>query len=747
MINAGTLIEVVVAVNTRDTDRVFHYIAPPALSDKAQIGVRVLAPFNNRQVIGYVVGFGQPANPVRLKEITEVIDQEPVFTRELLSLARWMADNYLCSMAEALQHILSPKLRNKETRLSILIRPAMSGAELEQTISSLMNRPKQAAVLRQAADNPELTRKELAAAAGVTVAVVDNLLKKGLLLAGERRLSRQTAAVDLRHLEIPAHPLNIGQQDALEQIAREVGRKSFKAFLLHGITGSGKTEIYIRGAAAALAMGRQAVVLVPEIALTPQMVYMFRERFGSLVAVLHSAMTAGDRFAQWRRIITGETPVVLGARSAVFAPAPDIGFWVLDEEHESSYKQDDHLRYHAREVALKRAQMSGGVVLLGSATPSLESRLKTREGGPYRLLKLTERIDSRPLPKVRVVDMRQELKEGNKSIFSRHLLTAIDRCLTREEQVLLFLNRRGYANFVICQTCGEVLKCPHCDISLTYHHDGRLRCHYCNYNIAKPRTCPGCGMEYIRYLGAGTQKVEEETKRFFPDARILRMDSDTTARRGAHGEILGFFRKRKADILIGTQMIAKGLDFPGVTLVGVINGDTTLNMPDFRAAERTFQLITQVAGRAGRGDLPGMAIVQTYNPQHYSITAAAAQDYDLFYLNEMPIRRSLSYPPFSHLARLLFTHESDEELQRGAGRAKEAMRDLVKVGDRDVVILGPAPATLSKIKDKRRWQLVLKSSRRQWLLELLEESLALFKKDPLISKLGLNVDINPQGLL
>ncbi|MCL2766777.1 MAG: primosomal protein N' [Peptococcaceae bacterium] len=747
MINVDTMVEVIVAVNTRDTDRVFHYEVPFSLKDKVQVGVRVQVPFNHRLVLGYVVGFGLPESHVRVKEIVRVIDPEPVFTPELLTLARWMADNYLCSMAEALQHILSPRLRSKGSRLPVMIRPAVTGAELDQALLDLSPRPKQASVLRQAADAPGLTRKDLAAAAGVTVAVVDTLIKKGLLLVEENRLEHSVSGVIPPIKPRKEHILNSGQQKALEEITREIGHKSLKIFLLHGVTGSGKTEVYIRAAAAALAAGRQAVVLVPEIALTPQMVHMFRERFGRLVAVLHSALADGERFTQWQRIISGATPVVLGARSAVFAPTPDTGLFVVDEEHESSYKQDDHLRYHAREVAIKRAQLSGGVVLLGSATPSLESRLKTREGGPYRLLKLADRIDDRPLPTVRIVDMRQELKEGNKSIFSRALLMAVNRCLTREEQVLLFLNRRGYANFVICQTCGEVLKCPRCDISLTYHHDGRLRCHYCNHNVNAPKTCPGCGREYIRYFGAGTQKVEEEARRFFPDARILRMDSDTTGRRGAHGEILGNFRERKADILIGTQMIAKGLDFPGVTLVGVINSDTTLNMPDFRAAERTFQLLTQVAGRAGRGELPGTAIVQTYNPMHYSITAAAAQDNDLFYLSEMPMRRSLDYPPFSHLARLLFTHELEDVVKKGAEQAKEIMLGLFHGKVMDVVLLGPAPATLSRIKDRHRWQLVLKSSKRQRLLKLISESLPLFKKNQVIKKLGINVDINPQGML
>jgi len=747
MEKTGPYAEVIVALNTRRTDRVFHYAVPVEFQDQVKVGVRVLVPFGGRRLAGYVVGFGFPEDTVNIREIAGVLDAEPVFTPELLELARWMSDNYLCSTAEALQRILSPRLVVKGSREVGQIHPSLPEEELEKVLCSLARAPGQAVVLKKALSCPGMTRKELAAAAEVSPAVINTLIKKGILTASRVKISRRADRTVRCLAKTGPLPLNAGQASALEQVAGAIRQGVFRAFLLHGVTGSGKTEVYLQAIAAALEAGRQAVALVPEISLTPQMVELFQGRFGGQVAVLHSALPGGERYDEWRRIKDGEAPVVLGTRSAVFAPLSRPGLFVIDEEHESSYKQDDHLRYHAREVALKRAQLTGAVVLLGSATPSLESQLKAAAGGPYQLLKLSDRIDGRPLPTVQVVDMRQETKEGNCGIFSRALVAAINRRLEEQEQVLLFLNRRGFATFVICRECGMVLKCPHCDISLTYHRDGRLRCHYCNYSVRAPDLCPNCGSHNIRHLGAGTQRVEEEARQFFPEARVLRMDSDSTARKGSHAKIISAFRDRQADILIGTQMIAKGLDFPGVTLVGVINADITLHMPDFRAAERTFQLLTQVAGRAGRGNLPGEAIIQTYSPDHYSITAAAAHDCEGFYLSEMPVRRSLGYPPFTHLARLLFTHEDEEEVKKGAMQAKEVLKKILPGTGKSISILGPAPAPLSKIKDRYRWQLVLKASRRDLLRDIIREGLSGLEKDRSSFKPAVNVDINPQGML
>ncbi|OPX84216.1 MAG: Primosomal protein N' [Pelotomaculum sp. PtaB.Bin104] len=743
----GPFAEVIVALNTRRTDRVFHYAVPDEFQDQVTIGSRVIVPFGGRRLTGYVTGFGYPDSTVKVKEIAGVIDAEPVFTTELLELARWMAENYICSTAEALQRIISPRFLVKGSREVKRVYSALPKDKSTEELSSIAGNSKQSAALKRALACPGLTRKELAAAAEVSTSVVNALIKKGLLTVSAMKISRHAVQVDLDNVETKKLTLNADQENALAQAAGAIRRGAFKTFLLHGVTGSGKTEVYLQAIAVALEEGRQAVTLVPEIALTPQMIELFRARFGAQVAVLHSALPGGERYDEWQRIKEGGAPVVLGTRSAVFAPLTRPGLFVIDEEHESSYKQDDHLRYHAREIALKRAQLAGATVLLGSATPSLESRIKTAVGGPYQLLKLNDRVDGRPLPPVRVVDLRREVKEGNGGIFSRTLIASINRRLESQEQVLLFLNRRGFSTFVICRECGLVLKCPRCDISLTYHRDGRLRCHYCNHQVRSPELCPKCGAHNIRLFGAGTQKVEAEAVQFFPGARILRMDSDSTARKGSHTQIINAFQKRQADILIGTQMIAKGLDFPGVTLVGVINADTALHMPDFRAAERTFQLLTQVAGRAGRGSLPGEVLIQTYNPEHYSIVAAAAHDCDRFFLSEMPVRRSLGYPPFSHLARLLFTHEDEEVVKRSAALAKDTLKKILSSEAQGISILGPAPAALSKIKDRYRWQLVLKASRRNLLRDVIKEFLSGLERERAVFKLAVNVDINPQGML
>ncbi|BAF59973.1 primosomal protein N' (replication factor Y) - superfamily II helicase [Pelotomaculum thermopropionicum SI] len=737
--------EVIVDLSSRNTDRVFHYAIPPDYRDKIAVGSMVTVPFGNRHLTGYVVGFGIPPGEVRIKEIAGVIDEGPVFTPELLELARWMAENYLCSTAEAFARILSPRLQVKASRRAdVLVYPALAGAEMEKALSLLGRSPKQLAVLQKAAGCPGLTKSELAAAAMTSSKTVDALLKKGLLkVSAVMPAYLQDAPGDM--IKTGSLTLNQDQEAALREISASLDRGRFDVFLLHGITGSGKTEVYLRAIAAALETGRQAVALVPEISLTPQMVELFRGRFGGQVAVLHSALSGGERYQEWRRVKEGQASVVLGTRSAVFAPCPRPGLFIIDEEHEPSYKQDDHMRYHAREIALKRAQLAGAVVVLGSATPSLESFSRAVSGGPYKLLKLPRRVDERPLPRVRVIDLRQEIREGNRGIFSRPLLYALNGCLERGGQAILFLNRRGYSTVVVCRECGLVLKCPRCDISLTYHLEGRLRCHYCNHLAVLPGLCPGCGSRYIRHFGAGTQKVEEEARKIFPKARIVRMDSDSTAQKGSHQKILDAFRDGLYDILIGTQMIAKGLDLPGVTLVGVINADTALHMPDFRAAERTFQLLTQVAGRAGRGGLPGEVLIQTYSPEHYSISAAAAHDYEGFYRSEMAVRRVLGYPPFSHLARLLFTHEDEEEVRKGAEKSKELLDRLVSGRNCRVEILGPAPAPLSKIKGHFRWQLVLKGRRRENIKEIIREGLAELERDRRF-KVAVNVDINPQGM-
>ncbi|MBI4188499.1 MAG: primosomal protein N', partial [Chloroflexi bacterium] len=508
---------------------------------------------------------------------------------------------------------------------------------------------------------------------------------------------------------------------------------------LHGVTGSGKTEVYLQALAETVRLGKRGIVLVPEIALTPQTLERFASRFPGRVAVLHSRLSLGEQFDEWQRIREGKFDVVIGPRSALFAPQPDLGLIVIDEEHEWNYKQSDKSpHYHARDVAIKLGELTGAVVVLGSATPDVETFYHSQRGD-YRRLELRERVtptENSPLPRVEVVDLRNELKAGNRSIFSRSLSRAIDKAVTGGEQVMLFLNRRGAATFIQCRNCGYVLACRRCDIPLSYHlAEDKLVCHQCNYRMAVPQICPRCLSRRIKFLGTGTEKLEQETAQAFPSSRLLRWDSDTTAGKNSHQEILDKFRSHRADILIGTQMITKGLDLPRVTLVGVVNADTGLNLPDFRAGERTFQLLSQVAGRAGRGPLGGQVIIQTYNPEHYAIQAAAKHDYALFYEKEISYRRQLHNPPFSRLASLIYTHTNNALAQKEATRMKHLLiEEKDAKGIADLSVIGPAPAFIQRLRGRFRWQLILRAADPAEFLS------------PLPIPQGWTVDIDPVGL-
>lgn len=723
--------EVLVNLAVRRVEGVFHYRVPAHLRDQVQVGSRVVVPFGRRRLEGYVVGFGAPPPGTGIKDISAVIERGPLFTPSQLALARWVAAYYLCPAVSALQAMIWPLLQAGGPRRVRGVWPAPGKSGAPET-------PKQAAVWRVAGERPGLSRGELARVAGVSPQVVDTLLARGWLRV-EERISRRDPFARLSLSPAVPPVLNPDQERAVREITGALVGEQEQVFLLHGVTGSGKTEVYLRSIAAALDRGAQAVVLVPEIALTPQMVDIFRGRFGERVAVLHSGLGAGERYDEYQRIREGQAPVVLGARSAVFAPLERPGLIIVDEEHESSYKQEETPRYHARSVALRLARQHRGVAVLGSATPALESYCRALAGGPYRLLTLPRRIAGRPLPAVRVVDMREEYRAGRRGIFSAALQAAVGERLQRREQVILFLNRRGYATFIVCRECGLVLKCPHCDISLTYHTSGRLRCHYCNYSVLVPSRCPACAGREIGLFGTGTQKVEEEVRRLFPRAAVLRLDKDTTGRRGSHREILEAFSRGGADILIGTQMVAKGLDIPAVTLVGVINADITLHMPDFRASEKTFQLLTQVAGRAGRSELGGEVLVQTFSPGHYAVEAARGHDYHVFFKQEMAVRRALEYPPFTHLCRLLLTGGRAEEVEQAAAVLAGAL------GGGAVEVLGPAPAPLTRIKDRYRWHLVLKAAAPRDLREAVTAALDACRRQ--LRRVAVSVDIDPQSMM
>ena len=570
-------------------------------------------------------------------------------------------------------------------------------------------------------------------------AVADALVRKGLATFQQVEVKREP--ISYRDIT-PSSPLTLtpAQSSAFKAIKSSLTEGNTQVFLLHGVTGSGKTEVYLQALAEVVGLGKRGIVLVPEIALTPQTIERFAARFPHRVAVLHSKLSLGEQFDEWQRIRDGEFDVVIGSRSAIFAPQPDLGLIVIDEEHEWTYKQHEQSpRYHARDVAIKLAELTGAVVILGGATPDVETFYHAQRED-YRLLQLPKRVtprDGSAMPQVEVVDLREELKAGNRSLFSRSLYQAMTKAVANGEQVILFLNRRGAATFIQCRSCGFVLRCRRCEVPLTYHlTENTLVCHQCNYRMPVPESCPRCTRRRMKFLGIGTQKLEQEVGYSFPTARLLRWDTDATRGRHSHDEILGKFRTHQADILIGTQMIAKGLDLPLVTLVGVVSADTGLNLPDFRAGERTFQLLSQVAGRAGRGTRGGKVIIQTYSPEHYAIQAAAEHDYASFYEREIDYRRQLHNPPFTRLARLIYSHTNDALCQREAERMRRGLsQEIESQGIADIELIGPAPAFIHRLRGRFRWQLILRGSELSAFLS------------PIPFPQGWTVDIDPVGLV
>ncbi|MDF2723559.1 MAG: primosomal protein [Paenibacillus sp.] len=654
------------------------------------------------------------------------------------------------------------------TKKAKYVAPAQESAALfEYSLTLAANAKRQKDVLRFFAEHPEpIPLAELSEQLGVASATVKGLAEKGWLTVTERELFRDPYAGREFAATSPL-PLTKQQFEVLAPIADSLDSFEHAVYLLHGVTGSGKTEVYLQAIQRCLDQGREAIVLVPEISLTPQMVERFKGRFGDAVAVMHSRLSNGERYDEWRKIGLKQVKVVIGARSAIFAPFANPGLIIIDEEHEASYKQEESPKYHARDAAIERAKWHGAVVVLGSATPSLESYVKTGNGVPenssaarrspeFRLLTMAERVEGRPLPAVNIVDLREELKEGNRSMFSRGLYKAIEERLHKKEQTVLLLNRRGYSTFVMCRSCGLVIQCPHCDISMTYHQVSKtMRCHYCGLSQPEPKTCPSCESEHIRYFGTGTQRVEEELGKLFPGIRVIRMDVDTTSEKGAHEQLLNRFRSKQADVLLGTQMVAKGLDFPDVTLVGVIAADTVLHLPDFRAAEKTFQLLTQVAGRAGRHQLPGEVFIQTYSPEHYSIETASRHDFRAFLAHELQSRHMHGYPPFNELAIVTFAHEQPALLMRVgesfASRMKQGWQQLQgkpgATSDLLFEVYGPVASPIARIKDRYRFQCMIKYRGDIDVSGLLKQTAAAFDETVNKEKLTISIDVNPQVLM
>lgn len=670
------------------------------------LGHRVLVPFGRRNVEGYVVELTDAVDlkSIDIKQIKSLLDPKPLLNKEQLHTAKWMAKNYNVLWSQTLQLFLPvgtrygrERVRPKEQLMAVVVDYQFIDNYLERTA---LNAHKQRAVLQRLKQQPQQLARQLCLDTGASYQTLYALRDKGWIKLQLQSVERSLNLIAENKADLR---LNQEQEQAVQQIITQFGHDG-KPVLLHGVTGSGKTEVYLHAMAYCLQNGNQAIMLVPEIALTPQTIALFTQRFPNQVAVLHSGLSEGERYDQWQKIYHGKVSIVIGARSAVFAPFDRIGLIILDEEHETTYKQTEgSLKYHAREIALKRASYSHAVVVLGSATPALES-YHSALNGHYQLAELPYRIKNYPMPKISLVDMRKEFKEGNRTMFSRELYTALEETIAREEQAIVFLNRRGYASFVLCRECGRVLECPNCKVSLTYHLGNRLKCHYCDYQQSMPSTCPNCGSHYLRQFGCGTQQVEQYIQEKFPQAITIRLDSDTTRRKGTHQRLLNRFKSGKANILIGTQMIAKGLDFPNVTLVGVLSADLTLNFPDFRSSERTFQLLTQVSGRAGRDVKLGRVVIQCYDPNHYALQSVVKQDYLAFYRQEISFRRALGYPPYGHVVRILIQGE-EQQVKETA----EKIYSLLKQQVVDAEVFPPVPAPIVKIKGRFRWHILIKS--------------------------------------
>ncbi|TQS75613.1 primosomal protein N' [Ornithinibacillus gellani] len=798
--------QVIVDVPHKQVNQTFDYLVPERLLDMLQPGMRVIVPFGPRKIMGFVLEIGDRSEFKRLKEIEDVLDLTPVLTEELLELGQWLADETLsiyitayqamlpqvlkakykkelvrtegAILAEALELLFAGRdvisyeefehapirlsmlqkeieagnvtvdyiVRSKATKKKVtMIKPAREVHLLEEAYMDLPKiAVKQKQILAYFIEYPtEIQQTKLLKSLETNRATLKALLDKGMLQEFQVEIYRNPYDEESFARTEPLK-LTEQQQQAILPIKQSIQDHMHDVFLVHGITGSGKTEIYLQAIQDVLDKGQEAIVLVPEISLTPQMVRRFKGRFGSRVAVLHSALSSGEKYDEWRKVLRKEVQVVVGARSAVFAPFENLGIIIIDEEHETSYKQEDQPRYHARDVAIHRGRSHQCPVVLGSATPTLESYARANKG-VYKLATLDQRTNQQAMPDVEIVDMRKELHEGNRSMFSRALMDKMEQTIARGEQVVLLLNRRGYSTFVMCRDCGHVKECPHCDIALTYHKNSNLlKCHYCAYEEPMPLNCPECNSDLIRYFGTGTQRVEESLTQLMPDARVIRMDVDTTRKKGAHEKLLNQFSNRQAEILLGTQMIAKGLDFENVTLVGVLTADSMLHLPDFRSSEKTFQLLTQVSGRAGRHQLPGEVIVQTYTPEHYSIEMAAAYNFTAFYQYEMRLRRTFQYPPYVFLVLITASHPEHVQAVQATQRIVQLLHQVI---GSDTVVLGPTPSPIARIKNRYRYQCMIKYKKEPHLATNIRKILEQIEREQRSKDLLVTVDMQPYQLM
>lgn len=716
------IVGVLVQLSSQNIDKVFDYLVPSNLEKSIKVGIRVLVPFGRQTLEGFVLEIKDNSDR-DLKEIYSILDQDIVLNDELLLLGSEIQKSTLSTLISAYQVMLPKALKAKAgVQISKKFQTFYQLRDKNYKASSAAQKK----ILELFFDREIILRKELL---DISSSALSTLVEKGVLLPIQREDYRMKYEFgkDLKKV------LTSSQQLVVDSVLND---QRHVPFLLFGVTGSGKTEVYMQIIEGVLKEGKTAIILVPEISLTPQMVEQFSNRFGNQIAALHSALSEGEKYDEWRRIARGEANIVIGARSAIFAPLKNIGVIIMDEEHSDSYKQGDkNPKYHARDIAIWRGKYHSCPVLLGSATPSLESMARA-EKGVYELLVLKERVNGKSLPSVDIIDMNREAKNSSSHITNR-LLTELSFCIDRGEQAILFLNRRGFSTFVTCKNCSETIKCPNCDITLTYHKSNRmLRCHYCGYATPLPKVCPHCKEEALSDLGVGTEKIEEELHHLLPNARVLRMDVDTTSRKGAHKKMIDAFRKHEYDILLGTQIVAKGLDFSDVTLVGVINADTGLNIPDFRSSENTYSLLSQVAGRSGRSEKTGKVYIQTFNPDHYAISFVKEHDYLGFYKEEMKIRKRLGYPPFYFLCYLKVSGKEADYLFQEALKIKRSLeRNL-----HHITILGPTTLAVFKVNNIYRYGIILKYKREETLYDILIKIQNHYKSN---HKLKVDIDFNP----
>lgn len=727
MLLGGDIMYVKVLIETRvkSNDMTFTYHVPENIGENL-IGKRVIIPFNNRLVEAFVLEYTKLDGNYEVKDIISVVDEQSVLTSELLRLGKFMSDKYLCPLISCYQ-VMLPKALKAGVKKSGKVKRLTYVRLNDDVINVDIKIKSQLEIINLLKENKEVLKSSIKSKSSLK-----KLLEKNIVIEYEKEVYRNiNSSSDIRDVKLTSDQITISSK-----IKEKIGTS--KAMLLYGVTGSGKTEVYIDVVKSVIKMNKSAIILVPEISLTPQITARFKGVFKEKIAILHSSLSDGERYDEYRRIIKDEVKVVIGARSAIFAPLKNIGIIIIDEEHSESYKQENNPRYNTIDIAFERSKTHMCPVVLGSATPTIESFARAKKGY-YEYLELSNRVNEKPMPNVTIVDMKYEIRKGN-SIFSTVLKEKINDRLNKKEQVMLLLNRRGYANYLSCKSCGFVFKCPNCDITLTYHKSsGMMRCHYCGYATSKTDTCPSCKEKSINIMGAGTEKLEEKIKEEFPLARVIRMDRDTTSKKGAHAKIINEFNTGNYDILLGTQMISKGLNFPNVTLVGIINADSSLNIPNFRSSEQTFSLLDQVIGRAGRASKEGEAVVQTFNPDHYSITCAKNHDYNSFFNHEMFIRKKLNYPPYCFITLIKVSSKDFDYGIKEAKKISEHLRRFLK----NTNVLGPSIANVLKINNNYNFQVILKYKREENLYSTLNKIVKIYEGD---GKIKVELDFNPISL-